>query len=466
MTSFASLGLSPGIVETLTAQGYTEPTLIQAECIPPALEGRDLLGCAQTGTGKTAAFSLPLIERLLARGESGRRGGRRARALVLAPTRELAGQIEDSLRTYGRGSRLRAAVIYGGVKQYGQVRQLRAGVDVIVATPGRLLDLMEQRHADVRGVEMLVLDEADRMLDMGFIDPIRRISSALSAERQTLFFSATMPPKIRALADSMLHEPVRVVIKPAPQTMPKIDQSLYHIATEHKPALLKYLLHVGRVERGVVFTKTKHGADRLADALERDGVSAAAIHGNRSQSQRERTLEAFRRGRFRVLVATDVAARGLDVDGVTDVFNFNLPMEPEAYVHRIGRTGRAGATGRAVSFCSREERRLLRDIESLTRTSIEEAEIPSELGIAPERSETRRKRRAPKGPGQPHAKAQRNDTKNPAPKPKRKKNAKKTGGAAKTGSAPQKSGAAKKSSGPRKKRAGARPGRKQRSGAV
>ncbi len=407
MTTFASLGLSSHILKTLAAEGYDTPTPIQAECIPAALAGHDLLGCAQTGTGKTAAFSLPLIDRLQAGKPGGNGSARRVRALVLAPTRELAAQIDESLRTYGRGTGLRAAIIYGGVKQARQVRQLQAGSDVIVATPGRLLDLMEQGHVDLRGVEMLVLDEADRMLDMGFIEPIRRIARALPAARQTLLFSATMPPKIRSLAETMLTNPVSVSVSRVASAAPKIEQSLYHVAGPDKTRLLTHLLQDGNVERSVVFTKTKRGADKLAEMLMRDGVTASAIHGNRSQSQRERALAAFRTGRFRVLVATDVAARGLDVDGITCVFNYNMPMEAEAYVHRIGRTGRAGATGRAISFCSREERALLRDIERLLGSTIDAADIPHETGIKPEARDKSADRNAPGAKGKAGARRSR-----------------------------------------------------------
>ena len=395
LTTFASLDLSPALLKTLADKGYETPTPIQARCIPPALEGRDLLGCAQTGTGKTAAFSLPLIDRLASAPHGAAKGGpRRARALILAPTRELAGQIEDSLRTYGRGTRLRHVVIYGGVKQGNQVRKLRAGVDIIVATPGRLIDLMDQGHVDLSGVETFVLDEADRMLDMGFIAPIRQIGRALPEKRQTLLFSATMPPKIRDLAGSMLHDPVRVSVVPKTSETPLIEQKLYHVAGEHKHALLAHLLRDKRIARTVVFTRTKHGADQLAKKLGRVGVSAGAIHGNKTQGQRQRALDAFRSGDARVLVATDVAARGLDVDGVTHVFNYNLPNEPEAYVHRIGRTGRAGATGQAISFCSRDERGYLRAIEQLTRTRIETSRVPLELGLPEETPPERRDRPA------------------------------------------------------------------------
>ncbi len=382
LTHFADLNLAARLLDTLARQGYETPTPIQAQSIPPILEGRDLLGCAQTGTGKTAAFSLPLIQRLTEGGHGGgRKTKRRVRALILAPTRELAVQIEESLRTYGRGTGLRGTTIFGGVKQSRQVRDLREGVDVIVATPGRLLDLMEQGHVDLGGVECFVLDEADRMLDMGFIDPIRRIARQLPGERQTLFFSATMPPKIRKLADSMLRDPVSVAVAPVVSAAPLIEQRLYHVPDEHKTALLRHLLEDAAMVRTVVFTKTKHGAEKLAKKLAGEGIAAGAIHGNKSQSQRQRALDAFRAGHSRVLVATDVASRGLDVDGITHVFNFNLPNEPEAYVHRIGRTGRAGATGQAISFCSREERGHLRGIEQLTGARIDTSSIPHGLGI-------------------------------------------------------------------------------------
>lgn len=378
---FATLNLSARLLKTLAAEGYETPTPIQVEAIPPVLAGHDLLGCAQTGTGKTAAFLLPLIDRLSSGGRRSRddRGPRLPRALILAPTRELAAQIEDSMRTYGRSTGLRHAVIYGGVSQFRQVRQLQAGVDVIVATPGRLLDLMEQGHVDLSGIEVFALDEADRMFDMGFIEPIRQITGATPDDRQTLLFSATMPPKIRQLSEKMLRDPVCVSVTPVSSVVPQIDQSLYHVPAAQKPALLTHLLRDAQIVRTVVFTKTKHGAEKLAKLLSRHGVTARAIHGNKSQSQRERALDSFRTGRARVLVATDVAARGLDVDGVTHVFNYNLPNEPEAYVHRIGRTGRAGATGRAISFCSREERGFLRAIERLTGRRIESASVPDDL---------------------------------------------------------------------------------------
>ncbi len=400
LSDFASLKLSNRLLETIAAEGYEKPTPIQAQAIPPVLKGRDLLGCAQTGTGKTAAFALPIIERLLKEGPPTRRNERRkTRALILAPTRELALQIEESLRTYGRKTGLRHVVIYGGVKQFRQVRKLEAGVDIIVATPGRLIDLMDQGFIDLRAVRTFVLDEADRMLDMGFIEPIREIAEALPRKRQTLLFSATMPPKIRNLAESLLHNPVSVSVAPVASTAPLIDQELYHVSEEHKVTLLNYLLLDPKIARTVVFTKTKHGAEKLAKKLAREGVTAGAIHGNKSQNQRERSLAAFRSGRSRVLVATDVAARGLDVDGITHVINYNLPNEPEAYVHRIGRTGRAGASGQAISFCSRAERGFLRSIERLTGKPIDTTDVPEELEIPNEAQGARRPRAPRRRPG-------------------------------------------------------------------
>ena len=468
LTTFSALNLSPRLLETLAAQGYETPTPIQAQSIPVVLDGADLLGCAQTGTGKTAAFSLPLIERLLA---SGRKGGknrpRRARGLILAPTRELAGQIEASLQTYGQGTGLRYVVIYGGVSQNRQVHELRRGVDIIVATPGRLLDLMEQGHVDLHAVEMFVLDEADRMLDMGFIHPIRRIGSALPAERQTLLFSATMPPKIRQLADAMLRDPISVSVTPVASTAPLIQQTLYHVPYEHKPALLNHLLQDVEIVRTLVFTRTKHGADRLVKKLTRDGVTAGAIHGNKSQNQRQRALDAFRTGRSRVLVATDVAARGLDVDGITHVFNYDLPIEPEAYVHRIGRTGRAGATGQAISMCSRDERTHLYAIERLTGERIETTKLPDELGLPEEaftessrssqEQETRRKPnpkpRRKSRVGHPKS-ADHTPTKN-APQPRPKRARKKKAAAGQTPSAEHRSTKGRAVSGRKPQGAGA-----------
>jgi ATP-dependent RNA helicase RhlE len=377
---FKALRLNEPILRALSEQGYQTPTPIQSKAIPPILEGRDVLGCAQTGTGKTAAFALPVIHRLHAMpADKARKGAALPRALVLSPTRELASQIDESFQTYGRHIGLAHAVIYGGVSQVHQVRALQRGVDVLVATPGRLIDLMEQRLVHLTDVRIFILDEADRMLDMGFIQPIRKIAAALKKDRQTLLFSATMPREIMHLADSLLRDPVKVSVAPAAQTEALIEQRLYMIDAKRKQALLERLLEDPAVTRAVVFTKTKHGADRVCRRLERAGVTAVAIHGNKAQNYRNRALNAFRGGKVRVLVATDVAARGLDVDNITHVFNFDLPMEPEAYVHRIGRTGRAGATGVSISFCDSAERGLLRDVQRLLGKQIPLVRVPDDL---------------------------------------------------------------------------------------
>jgi len=385
LTQFSSLNLSKPLLDAIASEGYDTPTPIQAQSIPPVLEGRDLLGCAQTGTGKTAAFALPILE-LLHRGTKNAPRGRRRtpRALILSPTRELACQIEQSMRTYGKRTHMRTTVIYGGVSQFRQVRQLDAGVDIIVATPGRLMDLMEQGYVDLSAVEIFVLDEADRMLDMGFINPIRTIAQQIPEAHQTLLFSATIPNTIIKLANSLLNDPVRISVTPDVSAAPSIDQALYMVPAEKKPQLLTHLLKDENVKRAVVFTRTKHGADKLVKILSHNAVKGTAIHGNKSQNQRQRALDEFRSGRSRVLVATDVAARGLDVDGITHVFNYDLPNEAEAYIHRIGRTGRAGATGIAISFCSREERAFLRAIERLIGDRIDTGTIPEELGIKAE----------------------------------------------------------------------------------
>lgn len=364
---FSELNLSAPVLRALTDEGYTTPTPIQAQAIPALMEKKDLLGCAQTGTGKTAAFALPILHLLTTeKPDMSNRGPYLPRVLVLSPTRELATQIGESFAAYGRHTGLRGTCIFGGVSQGRQVRALREGIDILVATPGRLIDLLEQGHVDLSQIKIFVLDEADRMLDMGFIAPIRRIVSMLSAERQTMMFSATMPREIMKLADSLLRNPVKVAVTPVASAAPMIEQSLYMVNKRMKPALLEHLLQEAKVTRAVVFTKTKHGADKLSKVLNRSGITSVAIHGNKAQNQRERALDGFRAGRSRILVATDVAARGLDVDGITHVFNFDLPMEPEAYVHRIGRTGRAGAKGIAISFCDGEERGLMRDIERTT----------------------------------------------------------------------------------------------------
>jgi ATP-dependent RNA helicase RhlE len=363
-TGFAALGLREPILRAIAAQGYRTPTPIQAQAIPHVMQGRDLLGCAQTGTGKTAAFALPLLHRMSAPGAARPRG---PRVLVLAPTRELAAQIGDSFAEYGCHLPHRCAVVFGGVSQGPQVSALRRGVDVLVATPGRLLDLMGQGHAPLDSVETLVLDEADRMLDMGFIDPIRRIIGRLPARRQNLLFSATMPAPIATLADQILHSPAKVAVTPVASTVDKVTQWVLFVRQSDKRSLLREVLRDPTLTRALVFTRTKAGANRVVRDLETAGVSAQAIHGNKSQNARQKALGAFRDGEVRVLVATDIAARGIDVDGISHVINFELPNEPESYVHRIGRTARAGASGVALSFCDASERTYLRDIERLTR---------------------------------------------------------------------------------------------------
>ena len=368
MTSFADLGLITPLLKALEGEGYAAPTPIQAQSIPQILAGRDLQGIAQTGTGKTAAFALPILQRLLADKKPALRRG--CRVLVLSPTRELASQIAESFRAYGRHTGLRTALMFGGVPKGRQVQAVAAGVDILVATPGRLLDHMGEGAVTVAGTEILVLDEADHMLDLGFIVPIRKIVSHISIKRQTLFFSATMPKEIAALAGSMLRDPVHVAVTPVATTAERVDQRVIFVEAARKRQVLAEILRDARMQRTLVFTRTKHGADKVTQHLEAAGQKAAAIHGNKSQPQRERALAAFRDGRIRVLVATDIAARGIDVDGVTHVVNFDLPNVPEAYVHRIGRTARAGHAGVAISFCDSSERANLRGIEKLIRTRL------------------------------------------------------------------------------------------------
>ena len=366
---FADLSLHPQILKTVAAEGYATATPIQAQAVPHVLAGRDVLGCAQTGTGKTAAFAMPILHRLAADASANRR---KPRCLVLCPTRELAVQIAESFTTYGRGLNLRLVTVFGGVSQFRQVDTLQRGVDIVVATPGRLEDLMDQRVIDLGGVNTLVLDEADRMLDMGFIMPIRRISKALSTQRQTLLFSATMLPEIRKLADSLLKNPAVINVTPANATAPKIEERAYRVDSKDKPALLAHLVKDLPMYRTIVFTRTKHGADRVVRDLHKRGIKSEAIHGNKSQNARQRALANFTADRIPVLVATDIASRGIDVDGITHVVNYDLTHEPETYVHRIGRTARAGASGMAISFCSREESSNLRAIERLIRRPIEQ----------------------------------------------------------------------------------------------
>jgi ATP-dependent RNA helicase RhlE len=364
-SSFSELGVIEPLCRALAARNYDQPTPIQAQAIPLLLKGRDIVGVAQTGTGKTAAFALPILQLL-----GTPIGRRRPRALVLAPTRELAIQIADGFTAYGANTDLRLAVIFGGVSQRGQVQKLRRGVDIIIATPGRLLDLMGQGHVALRGIEYLVLDEADRMLDMGFIRDVRKIIAALPRERQSLLFSATMPAAVASLSSDILYKPARIDIAPKAVTLAAVRQSVHFVEAGDKLRLLRDLMADESLSRVIVFTRTKHRANRVADNLIKSGIAAAAIHGNKSQSARQRALESFRKGAARVLVATDIAARGIDVSGVTHVINFELPNEPESYVHRIGRTARAGAAGAALSFCDTSEYAYLRDIEGLIRMPI------------------------------------------------------------------------------------------------
>jgi ATP-dependent RNA helicase RhlE len=368
LTQFSELGLAKPLLKALAAEGYQTPTPIQAKAIPAVMAGRDLLGIAQTGTGKTAAFALPILHRLAAeRRVASRRG---CRALVLSPTRELASQIAESFRTYGAHMGFTVAVVFGGAKYGPQIKALAGGVDILVATPGRLIDHLSEKMANLAETEILVLDEADQMLDLGFLQPIRRIVSHLPKQRQNLFFSATMPGEIGKLAHELLKDPVNVAITPAATTVEKVDQRVIFVETARKRALLADLFADPELSRTIVFVRTKRGADRVARHLEACGVEAAAIHGDKSQGQRERALAAFKAGRCRALVATDIAARGIDVDAVSHVVNFDLPYVADSYVHRIGRTARAGATGFAISLVADEERPLLKDIQKVTRQTI------------------------------------------------------------------------------------------------
>jgi len=368
LTQFSDLGLAEPVLRALKHEGYDAPTPIQAQAIPSLLEGKDLLGIAQTGTGKTAAFALPILDRL-SKNET-RTPAKSCRVLVLAPTRELAAQIGDSFRAYGRFMNTTVAVVVGGVAHGPQIKAITPGVDVLVATPGRLLDHIDAGKLKLNNVDVVVLDEADHMLDLGFLPPIKRIIKMLPRDRQNLFFSATMPSQIGQLAGDMLSDPVKVSVTPVATTQERVEQSVYMIEKNRKRQLLAELLDNPLFKRTLVFTRTKRGADRVARHLESCKISAAAIHGNKSQNQRERALNAFKDGQIGVLVATDIAARGIDVDGVTHVVNFELPNVPESYVHRIGRTARGGASGSAIAFCDEEERGLLRDIEKTTRQSI------------------------------------------------------------------------------------------------
>jgi ATP-dependent RNA helicase RhlE len=368
--TFEEFGLAEPILRAVAAEGYTTPTPIQVKAIPHVRRGRDVLGCAQTGTGKTAAFALPILDHLTRTGPRNLRRMRTIRALILAPTRELAAQIGDSFCAYGRHSPLCHAVLFGGVNQNPQVRTLRDGVDILVATTGRLIDLMQQGLVDLQHVEVLVLDEADRMLDMGFIPDIRKIVGKVPTQRQTLMFSATMPADIRELANAILQRPAHVRVSAGSQAADTVEQSLYFVEKRDKPAMLKAFLISNAIARALVFTRTKHGADRVARGLLRAGIQAEAIHGNKSQNARTRAMNKFRSSTPPVLVATDIAARGLDIDEISHVINYDMPNIPETYVHRIGRTGRAGASGLAVSFCDGQELPYLKDIERLIQKTI------------------------------------------------------------------------------------------------
>jgi ATP-dependent RNA helicase RhlE len=365
---FNELNLLEPILNALTKQGYTEPTPIQQQAIPYVLEGRDVMGCAQTGTGKTAAFAIPIIQRIHASKQAD--NSNKIRALIVTPTRELAIQIEESFKNYGSELKLRYTVIFGGVNQSQQVNRLKNGVDVLIATPGRLLDLQQQGFIKLGNLEIFVLDEADRMLDMGFIHDVKKIIKMIPAKRQTLFFSATMPKEITSLANSILTDPVKVEVNPVSSTAEMIDQALYYVDTPAKKDLLVHVLKETTAPSVLVFSRTKHGADKIVKLLLKNKVSAEAIHGNKSQNARQRALSNFKDKTSRVLVATDIAARGIDIDELSFVINYDIPNIPETYVHRIGRTGRAGASGIAVSFCDREERKYIRDIQKLISLEI------------------------------------------------------------------------------------------------
>jgi ATP-dependent RNA helicase RhlE len=373
-----NLGLSKPLLDALAAKDYTKATPIQAKAIPTVLTGRDLLGIAQTGTGKTAAFMLPSLQRLAADRPQFLKPGH-IRMLVLAPTRELASQIADSAKAYGRFMQRSVGVIFGGVPNGKSVRTVQRGLDVLVATPGRLLDLIDQRQLSLRELEILVLDEADQMLDLGFIHALKRIVALVPAKRQTLFFSATMPKAIKQLADQYLSNPAEVSVTPVASTVDRIEQRLTYVNQAEKTALLIDLLRSDAVERALVFSRTKHGADKIVRLLEAAGIPAGAIHGNKSQPQRERAIAAFKSGEMKVLIATDIAARGIDIPGVSHVVNYDLPDVPEQYVHRIGRTARAGADGIAIAFCSPEERGNLRDIERLTKQKLTADPLPQDF---------------------------------------------------------------------------------------
>jgi len=393
--TFQELNLAEHILDALKTEGYTTPTPIQEQAIPVILQGKDVFGCAQTGTGKTAAFAIPMIQMLYPK-IKGNKGFKYIKALVLTPTRELATQIDQSFASYGKGTGLKHDVIFGGVSQYAQVNSLKSGTDILIATPGRLLDLMNQGYVNLDDLQFFVMDEADRMLDMGFINDIKKVIRHLPKERQTLFFSATLPPQIASLAHSLLQNPVKIEVTPVSTTAENVEQSVYMVAKHDKPSLLVHLLKEKNVGSTLVFTRTKHGADKIVRHLNHANIRAEALHGNKSQQARERALDNFKSGRLKVLVATDIASRGIDVDNLSHVINFDLPNIPETYVHRIGRTGRAGNNGIAFSFCDREERAFLKDINKITSQSIplvnDHPYNTPEDAIAPQRTFTNNKR--------------------------------------------------------------------------
>jgi ATP-dependent RNA helicase RhlE len=366
--TFHDLNLIAPLLESLSKQGYTEPTPIQEKAIPVLLQGKDIFGCAQTGTGKTAAFALPILQLLTAKQQQGPRS---IKALILAPTRELALQISESFTQYGSGLRLKHTVVFGGVSQHSQVNALRNGIDILIATPGRLLDLMNQGYIKLNALEFFVLDEADRMLDMGFIRDIKKIIAVLPAKKQTLFLSATVPNEIKKLASTLLKDPVSITIEPVTKTADLIKQGVFFVNKENKRALLRHILQDRLIENALVFTRTKRGADRVVKELNKNHIKAEAIHGDKSQNARERALNGFKNRTTRVLVATDIASRGIDIDRLSHVINFEIPEEAETYVHRIGRTGRAGTSGTAVSFCSPDELPYLKSIHKLLHKNID-----------------------------------------------------------------------------------------------
>jgi ATP-dependent RNA helicase RhlE len=407
---FKDLSLIEPLLRALETEGYESPTPIQEQAIPPVLQGRDLLGCAQTGTGKTAAFALPILQKLHEERTSSAQG-RKIRTLILTPTRELAIQIGESFTAYGRHTNVKNLVIFGGVSQHSQVQALQRGVEVLIATPGRLLDLMNQGYVNLRDISIFVLDEADRMLDMGFIHDVKKIITKLPTKRQTLFFSATMPSEISGLAGSILTDPIKVAVTPISSTAEKVKQAVYFVEKQDKRHLLTHLLQDKTIKSALVFTRTKHGANKVAADLLKSSIGAEAIHGNKSQNARQAALSGFKNGRVRVLVATDIAARGIDIDDLSHVINFDLPNIPETYVHRIGRTGRAGASGIALSFCDGEELAYLKDIQKLTGQLVpvvEDHPFPADLS-APSLTQPaqQRQQRPAQRQSQPQRKPQR-----------------------------------------------------------